>query len=520
MTNVFENISDHCTGQGSGYCNDAKSDRLMEGNIGQAGDFPWLGVLRVHLHEEESLKVALTGLVLVRSKYALGNADDISKIPRSVFREDSKAMFIPKPDEPWFSRVEDYLTHPEYEYATRNTVAVLTLLLEEYDTVPFSPVCWPRYSFNASSHLYAIGYTDENKLLQKEIFKLQYINAVNCKEFYVRSGLTEPNTEPAHYQCGYAEKSKSDCVWENGIIMASNASGIWTLIGFGVRGPGCAAPARFIDAFSYMSWVLTATDLDHISDYRRSEIKKMNNTILAYVYNFKLMKKQLLYIDYLFIPYKFEIVDDTHENKLKACDAFKTLIYRDKSRIVTNGSYGHVTYRLTMYDMRVLGYSCVKIKVESKSDSSKSLLWWMTYIDKDEGSYIPDMEKTPEYLLKNFTVFQREPNENSSIWKPGKHLAPTFLKNDRGYSNIENINLLVKFNFSRETVLHVSVYAPLLNMFDFTTQKPESNTTKTSTNNSKAGRSFHHNSMTNKPANLDDTVNPTKTKSNLRLNTA
>jgi hypothetical protein len=34
----------------------------------------------------DSLKVALTGLVLVKDKYAIANAEDVVKIPQHLFR--------------------------------------------------------------------------------------------------------------------------------------------------------------------------------------------------------------------------------------------------------------------------------------------------------------------------------------------------------------------------------------------------------------------------------------------------
>ncbi|CAH0403487.1 unnamed protein product [Chilo suppressalis] len=254
----------------SRYCEEGRASSLQEGNLGQSGTFPWLGVLKVHLHEGDSLKIAITGIVLIKDKYALGNANDIVRIPRDVFKADTKALFIPQNNEPWTSDVEDYITHPEYEYSSINTIAVVELKLGIDDFIQFKPICWPKYSYNTSNHLYVVGYTDENKLLEKEIHKLQFVKQKYCDEFYSRAGLKGNKLQPLHVQCAFSEHAAVDCVWETGQVMASNATGHWTMIGLGIRGPGCAAPARFISLYPYIVWIQTTTDLEQISDYRRS----------------------------------------------------------------------------------------------------------------------------------------------------------------------------------------------------------------------------------------------------------
>ena len=43
------------------------------------------------------------------------------------FRREGKAMFILKDNETWFSKIQEYTLHPEYEYATYNTIALVEL---------------------------------------------------------------------------------------------------------------------------------------------------------------------------------------------------------------------------------------------------------------------------------------------------------------------------------------------------------------------------------------------------------
>ncbi|XP_028163774.1 uncharacterized protein LOC114355239 [Ostrinia furnacalis] len=168
---------------------DASRSTEPEGNVGQSAAFPWLGLLRVHIHDFDQLKIAVTGLILVKERYAVANADDVSRIPKHVFTQDSKAMFIPKTGDPWFTNLKDYMIHPEFEFATYNTIALVELDLDPGTVVPFKPVCWPGHFFNTSNLLYAVGYTDENELMEKIVYTVQYIKPSLCNEFYNRVGL-------------------------------------------------------------------------------------------------------------------------------------------------------------------------------------------------------------------------------------------------------------------------------------------------------------------------------------------
>ena len=40
-------------------------------------------------------------------------------------------MFILKDNETWFSKIQEYTLHPEYEYATYNTIALVELDYED-----------------------------------------------------------------------------------------------------------------------------------------------------------------------------------------------------------------------------------------------------------------------------------------------------------------------------------------------------------------------------------------------------
>nr|XP_034826056.1 serine protease 33-like [Maniola hyperantus] len=97
-------------------------------------------------------------------------------------------------------------------------------------------------------------------LLEKVIYKTQYVSHELCDEFYNRIGFKKIQETPTSYYCGFAMNNKKNCEWENGMVLSSNSTGPWVLIGFGIKGPGCAAPSRFIDVSSYLPWIQTLTE--------------------------------------------------------------------------------------------------------------------------------------------------------------------------------------------------------------------------------------------------------------------
>ncbi|KAJ0172005.1 hypothetical protein K1T71_012768 [Dendrolimus kikuchii] len=241
-------------------CDDDPYTGIREGNIGDVASFSWLGVLRAHFHEKSTFKIAVTGVVMVREKFAIANAEDVLKIPQHILKGDSRVMLLPNDRKPWYRKPKDFVAHPEFEFSTYNTIGLLELIEDDDEGFPVKPICLPSYAYNTSNQLYVIGYSDENQLLEKIIYKLQYVELPLCEEFYSR--VKEENQEPVHYQCGFATNNKEHCSWDNGMAIASNASGTWNLIGFGVRGPGCSAPARFIDLSHYMPWIEATTNLN------------------------------------------------------------------------------------------------------------------------------------------------------------------------------------------------------------------------------------------------------------------
>ncbi|KAF9799283.1 hypothetical protein SFRURICE_016235 [Spodoptera frugiperda] len=140
----------------------------------------------------------------------------------------TKAMFLPAKGVEWTAAAKSYSTHPEYEYTTVNTIAIVELDVEDVTDSPL---------------------------------RLLLINRLSSCTSLGLQMLPTRNSQPTSYVCGYATRNGSThCAWDNGMALVSNASeGVFYLLGFGVRGPGCAAPARFIDLFPFLPWIAATT---------------------------------------------------------------------------------------------------------------------------------------------------------------------------------------------------------------------------------------------------------------------
>ncbi|XP_060807691.1 serine protease 30-like [Amyelois transitella] len=262
----------------SNECDTSKSNKdLLDGNLGEAPDFPWLGVLRIPLQQKnEPLRIAATGAVLVTFKHAVVNADDVAKVSKDLLRNNGRLHMVTEAHQSWSYKLKDFTLHPEYEYATYNTIALVELNLDYEDQSDedllsrgdLKPICWPGKGFNTSNALYVTGFTDERLLLEKVVYKSLYVTKDICDEFYKRSSVkVDKMQEPQHYLCVFAVNNTRNCNFDNGMALVSNATGSWTWVGFGVSGPGCAAPARFLDVSYYIDWIQTSTTDPSQYDY-------------------------------------------------------------------------------------------------------------------------------------------------------------------------------------------------------------------------------------------------------------
>lgn len=89
---------------------------------------------------------------------------------------------------------------------------------------------------------------------------MKYVSPEECKVFYRRSGLDLDTMWPMHTACARSVTG-GHCVWRSGAILVVKIDRRWRLLGFGIYGPGCQTPARFLDYSMYHDWVQRSVDL-------------------------------------------------------------------------------------------------------------------------------------------------------------------------------------------------------------------------------------------------------------------
>ncbi|CAB3237766.1 unnamed protein product [Arctia plantaginis] len=417
-------------------------------------------------------EIAVTGVVLVKKDYALVNAHDVSKIPLTMLKEHGRVQFYATADVPWFCKPKSYTAHPEYGPITFNTVALLELdIMNTEEPYPLKPICWTSQPLNASTFLYAAGYTDENRLLEKVIHKLQYTDNTSCSEFYHRAKLSDKTREPVYYLCGHAVSSKSHCVWDNGMVLISNATQYFTLLGFGIRGPGCAAPARFINLQYYYEWVQeVTTEVDHYDDYRRdggfeevplhdlfnaqSGLREGDENRRSSV-NKSIPIKHHYYSFDTDLPLYFNVeptdadtiavfpFNETWESFDKACNSWRTLMYREFFELKAEGRIGNAVFKMNV------------------QEHSSAILSIKERIDLVEGEAITSSEEMVPNLMKHYPFKDLYPSPAKSEngkWVPGKLLKPTFLKEFFDPLNVTNYNLYITFTIKDKATMKFEVY--------------------------------------------------------------
>ncbi|KAI8423806.1 hypothetical protein MSG28_012817 [Choristoneura fumiferana] len=61
-------------------------------------------------------------------------------------------------------------------------------------------------------------------------YKVKHVGQTPCIQWYYREGLITRNDPWRAYQCVSTENNKKSCLFETGMILASNATGTWTLV--------------------------------------------------------------------------------------------------------------------------------------------------------------------------------------------------------------------------------------------------------------------------------------------------
>ncbi|XP_037302051.1 uncharacterized protein LOC115455914, partial [Manduca sexta] len=266
--------------------------------------YPWMGILFYPMYK----KRLTTAVVLVTRQMAIGTATEIDKLPKHDFRERSRVVFGHNCSGPTVS-IRDYTFHPDYE---KNTYSALVMIQLETD------------------HL----QIDCNKPIIR-IHKMEYVNEAECKQYYRRSQLDVSSLWPSYATCARALDG-GECVWRSGAALVMKLNGRWRLLGFGVHGPGCRAPARFLDYGMYHKWV------------KRNIARIGTPTITRLAPNHMVLRRTLSTLQ-----------------RYGPCDKgeTKTEIYTDTVQMEKKGQWFHVTYNLSLY--ADVEYSCVVFRADN-----------------------------------------------------------------------------------------------------------------------------------------------------------
>ncbi|PZC71891.1 hypothetical protein B5X24_HaOG212279 [Helicoverpa armigera] len=215
--------------------------------------YPWLGILW-YPHGSERYTVAV---VLVTRQIALGAATEIDELPKDDFRAQARVV-IGRNCSGESIGVRDYSFHPDYRRGSYSTLAMIQLETD-YLRMPLRPICPPPTHF-ANQTFYAMILSENCAQSTVRIHKMKYVSPEDCKIFYRRSGLDLDTMWPMHTACGQSVTG-GHCVWRSGAILVVKIDRRWRLLGFGIYGPGCQAPARFLDYSMYHDWVRRSVDL-------------------------------------------------------------------------------------------------------------------------------------------------------------------------------------------------------------------------------------------------------------------
>ncbi|CAB3220148.1 unnamed protein product [Arctia plantaginis] len=235
---------------------------MPEGIEKDTGRFPWLGIIQYGFTVGDKRIYAISGVVLIHSLYAISAAEDLAKIDRTMLENNTELIFWKTADYKVAAPVKDYILHPEFEGEITSATLALVSMVHPFETdfnefiAPVKPVCMPLSGIGTYNDMYVVKFTDVTGELQKEVYKMKPIDKNECDNFYVHRQLHYDKMNPTNPLCAASFNATSACVWDSGTALISRQSwGFWQLLGFGVRGPGCAAPTKFLNLIDYIAWI-------------------------------------------------------------------------------------------------------------------------------------------------------------------------------------------------------------------------------------------------------------------------
>ncbi|XP_072946218.1 uncharacterized protein [Epargyreus clarus] len=215
--------------------------------VGVIETYPWLGTLYYPVNG----KRYITAVVLVSKQIVIGSAIDIDKLPKRDFRSRSRVVLGTNCSGASI-RIREYAYHPAYNTTTYSAIALIQLetayLIQELRPICPPPAVWNKPQF------YAMTLSDNCKDSKIHIHRMSYVSLKKCKNYYTKTELNVESMWPTHTVCARTSHGRA-CVWKTGAVLMMRQDDRWSLTGFGVSGPGCRAPARFIDYGVIGHWV-------------------------------------------------------------------------------------------------------------------------------------------------------------------------------------------------------------------------------------------------------------------------
>ncbi|XP_075985886.1 uncharacterized protein LOC142983010 [Anticarsia gemmatalis] len=244
-----------CTEITGDWCGKDKSNatQVYEG-FAHIETYPWMGLL-IYPHDADlaTEKQMSTTVVLITTILALAMALEVDKYPKTDFR--SRVILGHNCSGP-FLKIKEYIFHPDFGmnyYSSLAIVQLHTIRIQDY-----IPICPPPNDF-VEAEIYAITMTHECEPPMLRIWRMEYVTMDECRDYYRRNDLDIASLWPRHTSCARSLYG-DECLWRSGTVLVTKQNGRWSLLGVGVYGPGCGAPARFLDYDNYYNWIQNTVD--------------------------------------------------------------------------------------------------------------------------------------------------------------------------------------------------------------------------------------------------------------------
>ncbi|KAJ8711169.1 hypothetical protein PYW07_008411 [Mythimna separata] len=342
------------------HCATDATQEMPVGTVADIGRFPWLGIVQHTFYIAGKIQHAVTGAVLIHPAFAIASAEDMAKINADQVRNNTKLILWGGRNKKYALDVKDYILHPEYQdKITSNTIALVDLIawgesqMNDWKA-PVLPICLPiKGSGTYENTMYAAKMSDTYGVMEKEIYKMKYVENPACEEFYYKNHLTYSKMNPTNPLCAVSVFSKNLCVWDAGTALITRQSwGFWKLLGFAIRGPGCGAPTRFLNIHDYVPWI---NDVISVMPYEESET------------TYKLGLRRVG--PYKIVIYKpNEIIPKQRGNCVRGKRG--TIMYKDSAELLCNKNFVQGFYFMVISMMAAFHCAIVDMDVHRQSNAA------------------------------------------------------------------------------------------------------------------------------------------------------